>query len=878
MAEIFTWGGGETTGIINDSSSSLSKTYSSNKIEALVTPKANKSNGIENEILLRDANWNPKTSGKKIGDFSESNHTHNANEVVLSTTNFGNVLDNANINTLQKLADFIDDNIGFGRSLEFNWSGTQLGIKQEWDPSFQYVNLKWDTGRWLEFAWTWTQLGVRLEWSVGAYSYVDLEWPKGEDGKDLEFVWVGTQLWVRKIGDPTYTFKELKWDTGNGIASYVRISWNNSPWTTDVYRITFTNWGIVNVPVTHGANGTGAMQTVTTEVGSLVQIDNTDPANPVFSLGSISESDITDLDKYTQQQVNDAITALQILLRDGVATEWDTLKKLLTKIEGIQTLIASDNVNLDSVQELVDAIEDVQSSLSNILVNDLTTGGTTKALTAEMGKTLKGLIDALTTVVAWKEPAFTKNTGFNKAFGTTAWSVSEWNHNHDNRYYTESESDDRNIVQGSSRYWRVLSVWYDLDTLTSSWFYQISWAINRPADAVSWGHIEVVSRDTAYVKQTFTALTSEPRMWTRTKISSSWNDWEEVMFATSFSKIFELWQRARNESVSWSSHWRWVLIEKEAKSSWEASWRIFFPEHNSTSSWADNYGFSIWHQWDAWMSLPSGFTGGKGNATWGASRHDNSLNGIPVYWGSRISDVVNFNKIQLNPWLEWGLDIIHTWNWASQLNLYWSWQWGGKVYVWQTSLHGWGIEYNGSLMPWSSWAWDDFTALYRRNAWSDAWVAKWGYANDYIFSKRQRYDADWTLTDDKDLVHKKYVDTQLASAGWFPKVIWTSTPQSTATFTYYTFTHGQWLVSGDVTSGRYGIMITYTVWGYGRTILGWASHTWSDWLYGNTQWTSGNPSADTYVAFQANTLKIYTNNSGSLWATTNMRIHLIQKW
>jgi hypothetical protein len=70
-------------------------------------------------------------------------------------------------------------------------------------------------------------------------------------------------------------------------------------------------------------------------------------------------------------------------------------KVLQTQINTINVLLASDNVNLDNVQELVDAIETIQMSLSSILVNNLTTGGTTKALTAEMGKTLKGLIDAL---------------------------------------------------------------------------------------------------------------------------------------------------------------------------------------------------------------------------------------------------------------------------------------------------------------------------------------------------------------------------------------------------------------------------------------------------------------------------------------------------
>jgi hypothetical protein len=44
---------------------------------------------------------------------------------------------------------------------------------------------------------------------------------------------------------------------------------------------------------------------------------------------------------------------------------------------------------LDTIQEIVDAIETVQASLSTILVNNLTSGGTTKALTAEMGKLLQ---------------------------------------------------------------------------------------------------------------------------------------------------------------------------------------------------------------------------------------------------------------------------------------------------------------------------------------------------------------------------------------------------------------------------------------------------------------------------------------------------------
>lgn len=63
-------------------------------------------------------------------------------------------------------------------------------------------------------------------------------------------------------------------------------------------------------------------------------------------------------------------------------------KLLQGQIESINILLSSDDINLDTVQELVDAIKTVETSLETILVNDLTTGGVTKALTAEMGKAL----------------------------------------------------------------------------------------------------------------------------------------------------------------------------------------------------------------------------------------------------------------------------------------------------------------------------------------------------------------------------------------------------------------------------------------------------------------------------------------------------------
>tara|TARA_R110002020_G_scaffold453502_1_gene668397 strand:- start:1848 stop:2333 length:486 start_codon:yes stop_codon:yes gene_type:complete len=77
-----------------------------------------------------------------------------------------------------------------------------------------------------------------------------------------------------------------------------------------------------------------------------------------------------------------------------------SISGLSTQIAALQTLTASSDLDLDTVQEIVDFIKTTRGSLDTILVNDLTTGGIGKALTAEQGKVLKGLIDAANTAAA----------------------------------------------------------------------------------------------------------------------------------------------------------------------------------------------------------------------------------------------------------------------------------------------------------------------------------------------------------------------------------------------------------------------------------------------------------------------------------------------
>lgn len=117
--------------------------------------------------------------------------------------------------------------------------------------------------------------------------------------------------------------------------------------------------------------------------------------------------------------VNALITEAITALKAGVAVDGDTLDKLNLKISALQTLLQSDNINLDTVQEIVDAIENVQASFDTILANDLTTNSATKALTAAQGVVIKGLIDALDSATAKREEAnvFTLQNRFERTYG-----------------------------------------------------------------------------------------------------------------------------------------------------------------------------------------------------------------------------------------------------------------------------------------------------------------------------------------------------------------------------------------------------------------------------------------------------------------------------
>lgn len=107
----------------------------------------------------------------------------------------------------------------------------------------------------------------------------------------------------------------------------------------------------------------------------------------------------------TTESVNGLInTAIQALKTGNIATLQSSLSSLQTTVNNFLTGEPDDGT-IDRLSELVNAINANKGSIDALvadhvkkteIINDLTTGGTDKVLSAEQGKALKALIDNLT--------------------------------------------------------------------------------------------------------------------------------------------------------------------------------------------------------------------------------------------------------------------------------------------------------------------------------------------------------------------------------------------------------------------------------------------------------------------------------------------------
>lgn len=145
-------------------------------------------------------------------------------------------------------------------------------------------------------------------------------------------------------------------------------------------------------------------------------------------------------------------------------------KVLKDLIDNINALLASDNVNLNTLQELVDAIEVVQNSLNTLLVNDLTTGGATKALTAEMGKQLQNnKVDKVTGKSLLSDTEITRLTTLTNYIHPANHPPGIIIQDSSNRFVTDAEkttwnAKQANITTGANnQYFRGDKTWQTLD-------------------------------------------------------------------------------------------------------------------------------------------------------------------------------------------------------------------------------------------------------------------------------------------------------------------------------------------------------------------------------------------------------------------------------
>ena len=121
-----------------------------------------------------------------------------------------------------------------GKSLEFDWKGTSLGVRTEGQEEFVYKNLQGPQGK-NGVANTLTigkvQMGKNASATITGETpnqELNLVLPqgsqgtKGVQGKSLEFDWKGTSLGVRTEGQEEFVYKNLQGPKGeNGVDALV---------------------------------------------------------------------------------------------------------------------------------------------------------------------------------------------------------------------------------------------------------------------------------------------------------------------------------------------------------------------------------------------------------------------------------------------------------------------------------------------------------------------------------------------------------------------------------------------------------------------------------------------------------------------------------
>lgn len=89
-----------------------------------------------------------------------------------------------------------------GKSIEYIWNGTKLGLRIEGEIVYQYVDLKGEKG------------DTGLQGERGLQGLKGDTGLTGATGKSIQYLWNGTQLGIRVEGESVYQYVNLKGDTG----------------------------------------------------------------------------------------------------------------------------------------------------------------------------------------------------------------------------------------------------------------------------------------------------------------------------------------------------------------------------------------------------------------------------------------------------------------------------------------------------------------------------------------------------------------------------------------------------------------------------------------------------------------------------------------
>jgi hypothetical protein len=171
-----------------------------------------------------------------------------------------------------------------------------------------------------------------------------------------------------------------------------------------------------------------------------------------------------------------------------------------------------------SVQDNLDAHQDAADPHPQYKLD-------TDAPNAHASSHASGGSDPITPADIGAEPSFTKNTAFNKNFGTASGTVAEGNR----VIPIQSDGGAVSLANGT-----------DLNTITTTGIYNGDDLTNNPESDLNWWYIEVIrhTNNNGYCLQRATSLNGSGKTYYRRQSGGTWGEWKEYWHAGNAAKKY----------------------------------------------------------------------------------------------------------------------------------------------------------------------------------------------------------------------------------------------------------------------------------------------------------------------------------------------------